>query len=152
VTIEERAAQAGLQGKASQGDSEAGAPAPTIVILSGLLLDQKVDLASEGSAVVNKRQVKKYFVYIIASRSRTLYVGVTNDLERRVYEHKHKLISGFTAKYKITRLVHFEETEDVMSAIEREKQIKGWTRAKKVALVEAANPTWEDLAEEWGGE
>jgi len=96
--------------------------------------------------------VKKYYVYIITSRSRTLYVGVTNDLERRVYEHKHKLVPGFTAKYKITRVVHFEETEDVMSTIAREKEIKGWTRAKKIALVEATKPTWEDLAAEWGGE
>ncbi len=89
-------------------------------------------------------------MYIVASRSRTLYVGVTNDLERRVYEHKKKLLPGFTSKYNISRLVHYEETENVLSAIAREKQIKGWTRAKKVALVESTNPTWEDLAEEWG--
>jgi len=91
----------------------------------------------------------RYFVYIIASKSRKLYVGVTNDLERRVYEHKQKLADGFTAKYRIDRLVHFEETPDVLAAIEREKQIKGLLRAKKIALVESINPTWEDLSEAW---
>jgi putative endonuclease len=91
----------------------------------------------------------RYFVYILASKSRRLYVGVTNDLERRVFEHKHKLADGFTKQYHIDRLVHFEETSDVMSAIEREKQIKGWVREKKVALIESGNPTWEDLTEAW---
>jgi len=91
----------------------------------------------------------RYFVYILASRSRRLYVGVTNDLERRLFEHKNKLADGFTKQYHIDRLVHFEETADVMSAIEREKQIKGWLREKKVALIESENPTWEDLSEAW---
>jgi putative endonuclease len=91
----------------------------------------------------------RYFVYILASRSRKLYVGVTNDLERRLFEHKQKLADGFTKQYHIDRLVHFEETNDVMSAIEREKQIKGWLRGKKVALIESGNPTWEDLSEAW---
>jgi len=95
---------------------------------------------------------KPYFVYIMASRSRTLYTGVTNDLERRVYEHKRKLIDGFTSRYNIERLVFFEATEDVLSAIAREKEIKGWTRAKKIALIEASNPTWEDLSAQWEGE
>ena len=90
-----------------------------------------------------------YFVYILASRSRRLYVGVTNDLERRIYEHKQKLADGFTKMYKIDRLVHFEETSDALTAIEREKQIKGLLRAKKIALVESGNPTWEDLSEAW---
>jgi putative endonuclease len=76
-------------------------------------------------------------------------VGVTNDLERRVYEHKHKLVRGFTSRYRINRLVFFEETGDVRAAIEREKQVKRWLRAKKVALIEAANPTWEDLSADW---
>ena len=74
---------------------------------------------------------------------------MTNDLERRVYEHKQKLADGFTAKYRIDRLVHFEETSDVLSAIEREKKIKGLLRAKKIALIESINPTWEDLSEAW---
>ena len=91
----------------------------------------------------------RYFVYILASKSRRLYVGVTNDLERRVYEHKHKLADGFTKMYRIDRLVHFEETSDVLAAIEREKRIKGLLRTKKTALVESVNPTWEDLSEAW---
>ena len=70
-----------------------------------------------------------YFVYIMASRSRTLYTGVTNNLERRVYEHKNKLVDGFTTRYNINRLIFFEATDDVLSAIAREKEIKGWTRA-----------------------
>ena len=85
----------------------------------------------------------------MASRSRTLYTGVTNDLERRVYEHKNKLVPGFTAKYKIDRLLYFETTEDVNAAICREKQIKGWTRAKKINLIESANLTWKDISAGW---
>jgi putative endonuclease len=91
----------------------------------------------------------QYYVYIMASKSRTLYTGVTNNLERRVYEHKHKLMPGFTAKYNITRLVHYEVTNDIRDAIAREKQIKGWLRAKKIALIEAENPNWRDLSEDW---
>jgi putative endonuclease len=79
--------------------------------------------------------VKQYYVYIMSNRSRTLYTGVTNDLERRVYEHKQKLIPGYSAKYNIARLVYFEITQDIMAAIEREKQIKGWLRRKKLALI-----------------
>ena len=95
--------------------------------------------------------MRQYYIYIMASRSRTLYTGVTNDLERRVYEHKNKLVRGFTAKYKIERLVYFETTEDVHAAIFREKQIKGWTRSKKLALIGSANPTWNDLSATWFG-
>ncbi len=91
----------------------------------------------------------QYFVYILASKSRRLYVGVTNHLERRVYEHKQKLADGFTKMYKIDRLVHSEETSDALAAMEREKQIKGLLRAKKIALIESNNPTWEDLSEAW---
>lgn len=93
--------------------------------------------------------MRHFYVYIMASPSRTLYVGMTNDLARRVYEHKHKLIAGFTARYNVTELVHFEETSDVHAAIAREKQIKGWTRVKKVALIEATNPQWRDLSADW---
>ena len=92
---------------------------------------------------------KQYFVYIMSNKSRTLYTGVTNDLNRRVYEHKHKLTPGFTSKYNITRLVYFEVTSDIRSAIAREKQIKGWLRAKKMALIESVNPTWADLSADW---
>jgi putative endonuclease len=90
-----------------------------------------------------------YYVYIMANRSKTLYTGVTNDLERRVHEHKHHLIEGFTSKYHITKLVYHEETNDVTEAIAREKQIKGWVRKKKIALIESVNPGWRDLSEEW---
>ena len=92
---------------------------------------------------------KQYYVYIITNRSKTLYTGVTDDLIRRVYEHKNKLVEGFTKKYNITRLVYFEETNDVQSAIAREKQIKGWLRSKKIALIDSLNPKWNDLSEEW---
>jgi putative endonuclease len=92
---------------------------------------------------------RQYYVYILANVSRRLYVGVTNDLERRVYEHKHKLLSDFTSQYNITRLVCVEATTDVYAAIAREKQLKGWLRRKKVALIEAQNPTWVDLSAEW---
>jgi len=78
-----------------------------------------------------------------------LYIGVTSDLQRRFYEHKNKLLGGFTSKYSLDRLVYFEEGEDVLSAIEREKQLKSWRRAKKVALIESANPQWRDLSLEW---
>lgn len=93
--------------------------------------------------------MRSYFVYIMSSRSRTLYTGVTNDLMRRVYEHKHGIFLGFTSSYRITRLVYAEETSDIQIAIRREKQIKGWLRAKEIALIEARNPTWEDLSADW---
>ena len=91
-----------------------------------------------------------YFVYLLASKSRTLYVGVTNDLSRRMYEHKQGLVRGFSWKYNVDRLVYFESTSDVLAAIAREKQIKGWRRTKKVTLIESANPDWKDLTEEVG--
>lgn len=78
-----------------------------------------------------------------------LYTGVTNNLERRISEHKNHLIPGYTKKYDITRLVYFEETNDVTSAITREKQIKGWLRIKKISLIESMNPDWRDLSENW---
>ena len=95
--------------------------------------------------------MKSYYVYIIASKSRVIYTGVTNNLERRIYEHKQKLVSGFSSNYNIDRLVYFEEAEDVRVAITREKQIKGWVRSKKVALIESCNPAWQDLNEHWFG-
>ena len=91
----------------------------------------------------------EYYIYIMTNKSRTLYTGITNSLKRRVYEHKHKLILGFTSKYKITQLVYFETTTNVKSAITREKQIKGWLRVKKIALIESTNPRWEDLSLGW---
>jgi len=88
-----------------------------------------------------------YYVYVMASRSRVLYTGVTNDLARRVREHKQGLIPGFTHTYHITRLVYFEEFTNIRDAIDREKAIKGWVRARKIRLIEGHNPMWEDLAE-----
>ena len=92
---------------------------------------------------------KEYYVYIMTNKSRTLYTGVTNDLMRRVHEHKNKLVKGFTSKYNIQYLVFYESTTDVHAALAREKQIKGWLRSKKIALIDSMNPTWKDLSEEW---
>ena len=88
---------------------------------------------------------RQYYVYILASISKVLYVGVTNDLTRRIWEHKEKLAPGFTSKYNVDLLVYYEVTQDVLSAIAREKQIKGYRREKKVALIEGMNPGWKDL-------
>jgi len=89
-----------------------------------------------------------YHTYIMASASRVIYTGVTNDLQRRVWEHKLKQIPGFTCKYNVTRLVYFEEFDRIEDAIVREKTIKGWLRKKKMTLIEKGNSTWKDLA--WG--
>jgi putative endonuclease len=94
----------------------------------------------------------RFWVYIVCSKSGTLYTGMTNSLERRIAEHKQHRFPGFTARYDCTRLVWFEEFCYVRNAIAREKQIKGWLRAKKIALIEAFNPHWNDLAEHWGWE
>lgn len=93
--------------------------------------------------------MNQYYIYIMANNAKVIYTGVTNDLERRVHEHKHKLVDGFTKKYNLTKLVYYEVTADVGSAIQREKQIKGWLRSKKVALIESVNPQWQDLSEGW---
>jgi len=94
--------------------------------------------------------MKEYYIYIVASRRNgTLYVGVTNDLERRMYEHKNKLVPGFASRYEVNKLVYFESCPSVQVAIQREKQIKGWTRKRKLALIESGNPEWLDLSEEW---
>ena len=91
-----------------------------------------------------------YYVYILANwNNKVIYTGITNNLERRVYEHKNKLIEGFTKKYNFKKLVYFDSTSDIRAAIEREKQIKGWTREKKNELIEAMNPQWEDLSNKW---
>ena len=92
---------------------------------------------------------EQYYVYIMTNKSKTLYTGITDNLERRVYEHKKKLLEGFTKRYNITKLVYYEVTSDVSAAIEREKQIKGWLRRKKITLTEAMNPQWTDLSEGW---
>ena len=92
---------------------------------------------------------KVYFTYIVASRSHTLYIGMTGDLLKRVFEHKRKIHSGFSATYNCNRLGWFERFVSPEGAIAREKQLKGWIRAKKIALIEKANPTWSDLSEGW---
>jgi putative endonuclease len=94
----------------------------------------------------------QYFVYIVCSRSGTLYIGMTNSIYRRALQHKHREIEGFASKYHCDRLVYYESYDDVYKAIGREKQLKGWTRAKKIALIESKNPRWEDLAEKWGAQ
>jgi len=91
--------------------------------------------------------MKQYYVYIMTNRSGTLYTGVTDDLVRRVYEHRNKLVAGFTEKYNITMLVYYEVAGDVHAVIQRERQIKGWLRKKKVALIETMNAGWRDLSE-----
>jgi putative endonuclease len=91
-------------------------------------------------------QKKTYCVYIMASESGVLYIGVTNDLERRVIEHKKKMVPGFSARYNLQKLVYFESFGNVQDAIAREKQLKGWLRRRKVALIESINPHWNDLS------
>ena len=103
----------------------------------------------QGAVSVNS---KRYFVYIMASKSRRLYIGMTSNLEQRVFQHKAKGIEGFTEKYNIDRLVYFAETGDAVAAIEREKQLKGWLRAKKIALIQSENPAWTDLSRDWFGD
>ena len=93
--------------------------------------------------------MKTLYVYIMASKSGTLYVGVTSDIKRRVYEHKQHLIPGFSDKYNVDRLLYFETFRDPASAISREKQIKRWRREKKVKLIDSMNPAWNDLSDGW---
>jgi len=91
----------------------------------------------------------RYFVYIMSSQTRVLYIGMTNNLERRVDEHKSGQVPGFSSKYRTTQLVYYEETSDVRAALERERYLKGWKRERKVALIEAMNPEWDDLSAVW---
>ena len=94
--------------------------------------------------------MNQYYVYILTNwNDRVMYIGVTNDLRRRLYEHQEELVDGFTKDYHVHKLVYFETTSDVKAAIEREKQLKGWRREKKNGLVERLNPTWKDLSEDW---
>ena len=95
--------------------------------------------------------MRHYYVYILANNYATLYIGVMNDLERRMYEHRQRATPGFASKYNCTRLLYYEETNDVSVAIAREKQLKGWLRKKKVALIESVNPDWRDLSADWFG-
>lgn len=93
--------------------------------------------------------MKKYYVYILTNQSKTLYTGITSNLERRVYEHKYEVNQGFTKRYRIHKLIYFEEFQDPRSAILREKEIKGWVRRKKIDLICSLNPNWNDLAKDW---
>lgn len=94
--------------------------------------------------------MKDFFVYILTNKNRTtLYIGITNDLKRRLEEHRNKEIHGFTAQYNLNRLVYFETFSDPQSAIAREKQLKGWLRKKKIQIIEKQNPHWQDLSVSW---
>jgi putative endonuclease len=94
--------------------------------------------------------IKKYYVYLLTNwNNKVMYVGVTNNLGRRIYEHKNKMIKGFTEKYNVKKLVYFEETQDINTAIDREKEIKKWRRDKKNRLVNLMNPNWDDLSSGW---
>lgn len=92
---------------------------------------------------------RRYYVYIAGSLSGTLYTGMTNNLHKRMWQHENKVFEGFTAQYDVDRLLYWESYDDVRNAINREKVLKGWTRAKKIALIESMNPQWVDLAAEW---
>jgi putative endonuclease len=107
---------------------------------------RRVEQALNGSGY---NPLMRFYVYILSSQSRVLYTGVTRDLLRRVYQHRHGLVPGFTSRYHIDRLVYFEETPSARSAFEREHQIKGWSRRKKLELVESVNAGWFDLAVDW---
>jgi putative endonuclease len=93
----------------------------------------------------------QFHVYILANRTRVLYIGQTRDLVRRLFEHREGLCHGFTRRYNVTRLVYFEATPSARSAIARERQLKGWSRRKKIQLIESVNPAWLDLAADWFG-
>jgi len=111
--------------------------------------DSSVPLVAQ-SDMARALMNKEYCVYIMTNKSRSLYTGVTNDLMRRVYEHKNKLDpNSFTNKYNIRFLAYYESTSSVHAALERENQIKGWLRTKKIALIDSMNPGWKDLSEEW---
>jgi len=91
-----------------------------------------------------------YYVYLLANkRNGTLYIGVTNDLERRLYEHKNNLVKGFTSRYNVHQLVYYEDVNDIQSALQREKQLKRWTRKWKLELIETVNPEWRDLRDDF---
>lgn len=96
-----------------------------------------------------KHRMKEYFIYIMTNKSKTLYIGVTNDLLRRVYERKNKLIDGFTKKYNISKLVYFEVYTSIEDAFKREKQLKNWHRQWKINLIESSNKEWKDLSLEY---
>lgn len=102
------------------------------------------------AAVRKNMPERQYYVYILTNKDhRVLYAGFTGNLTKRVWEHKEKAVPSFTSNYNVNRLVYYEETNDARSALEREKQIKGWRRAKKIALIKTINPTWRDLSDDF---
>jgi putative endonuclease len=113
---------------------------------------ESIALGSGGGVIraSSGERTDTYHVYILASRRRTLYIGFTNDLPRRIQQHKLGLVPGFTSRYRVNRLVYFEAFTDVRDAKKREKQLKGWLRRRKVELVEGGNPEWEDLSDRIG--
>jgi len=96
--------------------------------------------------------MNSYYIYILTNKSNTLYIGVTNNLQKRLYEHKNKLVEGFTKKYNLDKLIYFETYQDINEAIKREKQIKGWIRKRKIELIKSKNPTFEDLSLSFWGD
>jgi putative endonuclease len=111
--------------------------------------DRTSQILAANGQTRSESTMNEYYVYILTNASRTLYTGMTNDLERRVLEHKSKSIPGFTRKYNISMLVWYDTFNDVNEAIEAEKRVKGWNRSKKMKLVEEANPKWLDLSAGW---
>ena len=106
--------------------------------------------SEESRNLKGRASLKQFYVYLMASYRRVLYVGVTNDILRRVQQHKNKAhAQSFTARYNVNRLVYYEHYGDIRDAIAREKQIKGWRRSKKVELIEDTNPSWQDLSLDW---
>jgi len=99
--------------------------------------------------MVRKKPERQYYVYMMSNVTGMLYIGVTNDIARRVIEHKSKKSRGFTSHYNLSQLVYCESTSDIYSALTREKQMKGWVRKKKVALIESLNPMWKDLSDDF---
>jgi putative endonuclease len=117
------------------------------VILSGARNERSRRISSRQTGGLTMK--REYYVYILSNTSRTLYIGVTSDLVTRIAQHKAKMMEGFSKRYNLTRLVYHESCGDVNVAIAREKQLKGWIRAKKIALIEERNPEWRDLSEDW---
>ena len=115
-----------------------------------VILSEAKDLKNQSEKPQKGNRMGKYYVYILTNKNnKVMYIGVTNNIQRRLYEHKTGLIEGFTKKYNVHKLVWFEETCDVKSAIEKEKQLKGWKRERKNQLVSERNPEWKDLSDEW---
>ena len=142
--------RAGYAGERTANDVKDPEPAALVIPRSAATRDLLALTETRSlTPAPNVGHMRVYYVYILASRSRRLYVGVTRDLARRLAEHRVGTSPGFSRRYRIDRLVYFEDTRDVRVAIAREKQIKGWGRRKKVELIESVNAGWLDLAADW---